>query len=142
MKLIKALTISAVIGTALCLSPSSQAFWGGEGDPTYENLHKSNYLFRHETQKKAYDSPGWIVLHFNQIEGDLFKIKLVDCRGNKCTYFTKRVDNPNKWVEVSEINCMVNKFRDRQIHDGKAQWTEWRDFSYLVKFKVKNKFCS
>lgn len=139
MKLIKAFAVSTLIGTALCLSPSSQAFWGGEGDPTYENLHRDDYFFSSKTQAKVYETPGWILMALNPRNGDVAKMKLVDCRGVNCTYLYRWVDNPSKDVYAEEVDCMRKKYR---VRTHNASWTVWFDVrDDDMQYTAINKFC-
>ncbi len=125
MKLIKAFAVSAVIGTALCLSPSSQAFWGfNEKEPTYEDLDGETYQLKQSMRNKIYKSPGWVLL-FVRPDGKGYKARLVDCKSRNCIYYTRIIDDrdDDKYIGVNQISCPSSKVRTKNA-DGR-RWHGW-----------------
>ena len=142
MKLLKTIATAAFISTSLFAAAPSEAFWGtGEGEPTYDNLLSKFYVFNYKTQKKVYDSPGWLLMTVNANSGRVQKMKLVDCRSNKCIYFKRIADSKSKNVSVAQLNCSTNEYRTRPIAMTDSDWMSWSKILSEEHRVAFNKFC-
>ena len=134
------LLAAAVFGASLFAATPAEAFGGtGEGEATYENLQRSDYLFNYKTQAKVYDSPGWLLMTVDADTGWVQKMKLVDCRDTRCIYLTRFADDSDKSVYVYEMICSTKKLRTKP--SGKAYWGDWYEMWNEESKVAYNKFC-
>ena len=142
LPVMRRLLAAAVISASMFAATPAGAFWGtGEGEPTFENLRRSDYMFNPKTQKKVYDSPGWLLMTVDATDGWVQKMKLIDCRASRCMYFKRKADSRNKSVFPYEIDCGMQQVRKRWVYGGKAEWLSWGSI-WAEEHKVAyNKFC-
>ena len=134
------LLAAAVVGASLFAATPAEAFGGtGEGEATYENLQRSDYLFNYKTQAKVYDSPGWLLMTVDADTGWVQKMKLVDCRDTRCIYLTRFEDDSDKSVYVYEMICSTKKLRTQP--SGKAYWGDWYEMWNEESKVAYNQFC-
>lgn len=134
------LLAAAVFGASLFAATPAEAFGGtGEGEATYENLQRSDYLFNSKIQAKVYDSPGWLLMTVNAKSGEVQKMKLVDCRGTRCIYLKKFADDYDKSVYIYEMDCSTKKVRTKPL--GKPYWGDWYDMFNQETKVAYNNFC-
>tara|TARA_B100000674_G_scaffold490945_1_gene507904 strand:- start:305 stop:769 length:465 start_codon:yes stop_codon:yes gene_type:complete len=112
-------SLSSVIG-----SPA-KAFWA-EKYPTYDLLNRESYKFEYSTQKKVYDSSGWILGTVDPVNGHVRKLKLIDCKGSKCMYFVRMADRQSgKSVKVQQVHCINQEWRERRFLYVDPLWDSW-----------------
>ena len=125
MRAISLLGALLAASVSLVAANPVKAFWG-EKYPTYDLLTQESYKFEYSTQKKVYDSSGWILATVDPVNGDVRKIKLIDCKGSKCMYFVRMADRQSrKSVDVQQVHCMNQEWRERRMLLVDPLWGSW-----------------
>ena len=140
MKLFNAIAVATVIGASFIASSPVKAFWG-QKEPSHDQVVSNSYKMSRSIQKRIYEGEGWIHGSFSGGSwNQLRKIKLVDCKTNKCTYYTKIVDDSDLEIWLSQVDCSNGKTRKREIFWG--SWMSWGNPIFEEGKQAYKKFCN